>query len=152
IPIGLLSIGAIDFGIIVDGAIIVAENVARQLGEATERHPRPNVVQAVLAAVLEMERSVFFSVMMIIVAYLPLLSLTRIEGLLFRPMAITMVYALIGSLVFALFILPVLATYFFRGGYREWENPFLLVVKPAYLWTIRSLLAMRWIVVAVVIG
>src|SRR5262249_8813307 len=99
IPIGLLSIGAIDFGIIVDGTIIMAENIARRLGESTHRAEingeRPHTLQIVLAAVLEMERSVFFSIMMIVVAYLPLLSLTRIEGLLFRPMALTMVYALI---------------------------------------------------------
>ncbi|HEX3313789.1 MAG TPA: efflux RND transporter permease subunit, partial [Gemmataceae bacterium] len=151
IPIGLLSIGAIDFGIIVDGAIIVAENIARRLGEATEREAKPHVLQVVLGAILEMERSVFFSVLMIIVAYLPLLSLTRIEGLLFRPMAITMVYALLGSLVFALFILPVLATFLFRNGYREWENPLLYLVKPLYQRMIQGLMVFRWFVLAGVI-
>jgi cobalt-zinc-cadmium resistance protein CzcA len=157
IPIGLLSIGAIDFGIIVDGAIIMAENIARRLGEATHRaeehgEPRPHTLQVVLAAVLEMERSVFFSVVMIIVAYLPLLSLSRIEGLLFRPMALTMVYALIGALVFALFVLPVLATYFYRNGYREWENPLLVLAKPMYAKTIQGLIAIRWAVLATVLG
>jgi cobalt-zinc-cadmium resistance protein CzcA len=98
-----------------------------------------------------MERSVFFSVVMIIVAYLPLLSLTHIEGLLFRPMALTMVYALIGALVFALFVLPVLATYLFRYGYHEWENPLLTIVKPLYAWSIRGLMAMRWVVLAAVL-
>ena len=106
IPIGLLSIGAIDFGIIVDGAVIVAENIARRLGEATRRDGRPNVFQVVLAASLEVERPVFFSMLMVMVAYVPLLSLTSIEGLLFRPMALTMVFALVGALLFAIFVVP----------------------------------------------
>src|SRR5205085_9587961 len=106
----------------------------------------------ILAAVLEMERSVFFSILMIVVAYLPLLSLTRIEGLLFRPMALTMVYALLGALVFALFVLPVLATYFYRHGYEEWENPLLTVVRPLYVLTIRALLACRWVVLVAVVA
>jgi cobalt-zinc-cadmium resistance protein CzcA len=151
IPIGLLSIGAIDFGIIVDGAIIVAENIARHLGEASHGGRRPNVPRVVLKATLEMERPVFFSVLMIVVAYLPLLSLTSIEGLLFRPMALTMVYALGGSLLFALFVVPVLATILFRNGYQEWENPLLALARPVYALALRVLLAFRWLVVGAVI-
>lgn len=151
IPIGLLSIGAIDFGIIVDGAIILAENIARRLGQATEREGgKPNVFKTVLQASLEVERSVFFSIMMIIVAYLPLLSLTSIEGLLFRPMALTMVFAMIGALIFALFVVPVLAVIIFRGGYHEWENPLLLAVRPLYAATLRALLAGRWLAMGAV--
>jgi cobalt-zinc-cadmium resistance protein CzcA len=148
IPIGLLSIGAIDFGIIVDGAIIVAENIARRLGEKQHRGEPFSVPQTVLAAALEMERPVFYSVLMIVIAYLPLLSLTRIEGLLFRPMAVTMVYALGGALLFALFSVPVLATYLFRHGYHEWENPLLAAARWCYHHVIRACLAMRWFVVA----
>ncbi len=102
----------------------------------------------VLAAVQEMERSVFFSVLMVAVAYLPLLSLTSIEGLLFRPTALTMVYALAGSLLFALFVIPVLAVLLFRGGYREWENPLLRAARPVYALTLRAMLAGRWWVAA----
>ena len=151
IPIGLLSIGAIDFGIIVDGAVIVAENIARRLGEEEHRGARPNVFRVVLAAAREMERPVFFSVLMVGVAYLPLLSLTSIEGLLFRPMALTMVYALTGSLLFALFVIPVLATILFRRGYREWENPLLKWARPPYAATLRLLFRARWLVVAAVL-
>lgn len=184
IPIGLLSIGAIDFGIIVDGAVIVAENIARRLGEATSgsrsegrgtldrngtTEPEPgdngqyanhksarplrplDVPRIVLNAALEMERPVFFSVLMVAIAYLPLLSLTSIEGLLFRPMALTMVYALGGSLLFALFVIPVLATFLFRRGYREWENPALALARPVYATALRGLLKVRWLVVAGVI-
>jgi cobalt-zinc-cadmium resistance protein CzcA len=151
IPIGLLSIGAIDFGIIVDGAIILAENVARRLGEASHRERKPNVFKVVLKAATEIERPVFFSIIMIVVAYLPLLSLTSIEGLLFRPMALTMVYALIGALIFTLFVVPVLATILFRNGYQEWENPLLTLARPAYAAVIRAMLAGRWLVVAAVV-
>lgn len=148
IPIGLLSIGAIDFGILVDGAVIMAENIARRLGEASRRTERPDVLKVVLAASQEVERPVFFSMLMVMAAYLPLLSLTSIEGLLFRPMALTMVYALAGSLLFALFVVPVLATIMFRHGYREWDNPLLLLARPIYAASLRGLIACRWLVVA----
>jgi cobalt-zinc-cadmium resistance protein CzcA len=151
IPIGLLSIGAIDFGIIVDGAIIIAENIARHLGEASHRHEKPNVFQTILDASKEMERPVFFSVMMIVVAYLPLLSLSSIEGLLFRPMALTMVFALFGALLFALFVVPALALVFFRNGYQEWENPVLRIVRPAYAAILRTLIKFRFIAIGCVV-
>lgn len=151
IPIGLLSIGAIDFGIIVDGAIIMAENIARRLGHASEHERKPNVPRIVLAAAIEVERPVFFSIIMIVVAYLPLLSLQSIEGLLFRPMALTMVYALAGALLFALFVVPVVATIIFRKGYSEWENPVLKAVRPIYGAALRFLLTFRWFALATVI-
>jgi len=154
IPIGLLSIGAIDFGIIVDGAIIMGEHLARRLGEATranrldpESHPF-NPFATVLKAAQEVERTVFFSILMIIVAYLPLLSLTRIEGLLFRPMALTMVFTMIGALLFSLFVVPVMSVAVFQRGYREWENPLLRWLRPLYGATIQRLLQLRWWVVA----
>src|SRR5205085_7040968 len=125
IPIGLLSIGAIDFGIIVDGAVIMADSIAERLGAARREGSRLSLSKTVLTAAAEVERPIFFSVLMIVGAYLPLLTLTRIEGLLFRPMALTLVFALIGALLFALFLVPVLATIFFRRGYLEWENPLL---------------------------
>jgi len=151
IPIGLLSVGAIDFGIIVDGAVIMAEHIARRLGETRAPRSGLSVSQVILEAAKDIERPVFFSVLMIMVAYLPLLSLTSIEGLLFRPMALTMVFALLGSLVFALFVVPVLAAMMFRDGYEEWENPVLLALRPAYQAVLRALLALRWLVAAAVV-
>ncbi len=151
IPIGLLSVGAIDFGIIVDGAVIMAEHIARRLGEAQERRDGRSVSKVILEAALEMERPVFFSVLMIVVAYLPLLSLTSIEGLLFRPMALTMAYALVGALLFSLFVVPVLATLIFRDGYEEWENPLLRLARPVYVAALRGMIAGRWFVLAAVV-
>ena len=86
------------------------------------------------------------------VAFLPLLSLTRIEGLLFRPMAMTILFALLGGLIFALVLVPVLASFLFRHGYREWENPLLRWFTPVYAWIIRGLLKMRWLVATVSIA
>lgn len=151
IPIGLLSIGAIDFGIIVDAAVIVADNVAHRLGQLGPGANSKRVRLTVLTAVLEVERPVFFSVLMIVSVHLPLLTLTRIEGLLFRPMAITIVFALIGALVFALFVVPVLTTYFFPHGYREWDNPVLKLLRPLYAGVVRLLLRLRWLVAAAVL-
>lgn len=151
IPIGLLSVGAIDFGIIVDGAVIMAEHIARRLGEAKQRGDTRSVPKLVLAAAHEIERPVFFSVLIIMVAYLPLLSLSSIEGLLFRPMALTMVFALLASLLFALFVVPVLASIVFRHGYGEWENPLLALGRPVYGFLLRQLLVFRWLVLGAVV-
>ncbi|MDD2770268.1 MAG: CusA/CzcA family heavy metal efflux RND transporter [Methylococcus sp.] len=138
IPIGLLSIGAIDFGIIVDGAVVMAENIARRLDERERQEQPASVAHTVLSAALEVERPVFFSILMILGAFLPLLTLTHIEGLLFRPMALTIVFALGGALLSALFVVPVLATLFFRKGFREWDNPVLHWLTERY----RSLLTL----------
>jgi cobalt-zinc-cadmium resistance protein CzcA len=145
IPIGLLSIGAIDFGIIVDGAVIMAENIARRLGESGRRDAR-GTFTIIRGAALDMQRPVFISVMLIMVAFLPLLSLTRIEGLLFRPMALTILFALMGALIFALILVPVLATFLFKHGYQEWENPLLHWFTPIYIHSVELLLKARWLV------
>jgi cobalt-zinc-cadmium resistance protein CzcA len=145
IPIGLLSIGAIDFGIIVDGAVIMAENIARRLGESGRRDPR-GTLAIIRGAALDMQRPVFISVLLIMMAFLPLLSLTRIEGLLFRPMALTILFALLGALIFALVLVPVLASFLFRRGYREWENPLLRWITPPYIHSVEYLLKVRWLV------
>lgn len=150
IPIGLLSIGAIDFGIIVDGAIIMAENIARRLGEARASGAVIDVRNVVRKAALEVERAVFFSVLMIVAAFLPLMSLTKIEGLLFRPMALTMVFALVGALLFAMLLVPVLATLFYRKGYQEPHNPVLDFLQWGYARLLQGLLAVRWLTLAVV--
>jgi cobalt-zinc-cadmium resistance protein CzcA len=154
IPIGLLSIGAIDFGIIVDGVVIIAENIARRLDEAGHEpeHERSGIAQIVLAATLEVERPVFFSLLMILSAFLPLLTLTHIEGLLFRPMALTIVFALAGAALFALFVVPVLATLLFRKGYRDWENPVLVWLSIRYAALLSWLMRHRWLAVGSAAG
>jgi cobalt-zinc-cadmium resistance protein CzcA len=146
IPLGLLSLGAIDFGIIVDGAVIVADHIAHRLGKLPPGSSRRLVRRTILSATLEVQRPVFFAVLMIIGVHIPLLTLVRIEGLLFRPMAIMIVCALVGCLIFALLIVPVLASILLARGYREWENPLLRVGRPAYRWLVGWLVHLRWIV------
>ncbi len=151
IPIGLLSVGAIDFGIIVDGAVIMADQVAHRLAAERARGQHWSVPRTVLAAALEVERPVFFSVLMIIGAYLPLLTLTSIEGLLFRPMALTIVFALVGALLFSLFVVPALAVMFFRRGYDDYENPVLTWCRPLYGRAVAALLRHRFVVLVGVV-
>ncbi|MGN6107187.1 MAG: efflux RND transporter permease subunit [Kofleriaceae bacterium] len=152
IPIGLLSVGAIDFGIIVDGAVIMAENIARQLGARGRGATPGDVLRAIRDAALEVESPLFVSMFLIIMAYLPLLTLTRIEGLLFRPMAMTIVFALLGALVFALLVVPVVAALVFRRGYREWDNPLLERFKRIYARWLRRLLHLRYQVAVLAVG
>jgi cobalt-zinc-cadmium resistance protein CzcA len=144
ISVGLLSLGALDFGIIVDGAVIMAENIARRVGALPKPVTRAQVDGAIRAAALEVESPLFLSMFLIIAAYLPLLTLTSIEGLLFRPMAITIVFALGGALVFALLGVPVLATFVFRHGEGEWENPLLHWFVPRYGRILHAVLRLRW--------
>ena len=150
IPIGLLSIGAIDFGIIVDGSVIMAEAIARRLGES-QRRDFKGIFAVIRETALDMFKPVFVSVMLVMIAFLPLLSLTSIEGLLFRPMAMTILFALQGGLIFALFLVPVLSTFLFRHGYSEWENPVLRWIKPGYAWTVEILLKTRFLVATLAI-
>lgn len=141
IPIGLLSIGAIDFGIIVDGAVVMTENIARRLDEQGE--DAPPSLEVIYRAALEVERPVFFSLLMILGAFLPLLTLTHIEGLLFRPMAMTIVFALVGALISAIIIVPVLATFFYKNGFKEWHNPVVAWLTVHYRRTLEYLLVRR---------
>jgi cobalt-zinc-cadmium resistance protein CzcA len=107
----LMSLGAIDFGLIVDGSVVMIENVVRRRAEL----PGRSVDETVHAAAREVARPIVFAVMIITVVYLPLLSLQGVEGKLFRPMALTVIFALIASLVLTLTLMPVLATYLLRG-------------------------------------
>ena len=128
IPANLLSLGALDFGIIVDATLIMVEHILHTLHE---RQSLPSfqsgggVLTAIRDAALEVERPIFFSLMIIISAYIPLFTLERVERKLFTPMAFTVCYALLGSMLLALTLIPVLATYLFRKGAHSWENPIL---------------------------
>ncbi len=152
IPIGLLSIGAIDFGILVDGAVIMVDNLAHHLTERKRSGLNVSVKATILNSAFEVERPIFFSTLMIICAYLPLLSLTSIEGLLFRPMALTVVYALLGAVLFSLFVIPSLAGFLLRDGYGDWENPLLQWSRPVYAALLRVLIQLRWVVAAGVVA
>ena len=116
IPANLLSLGAMDFGIIVDGAVIVVENVFRRLARRSTPRTRCRSKQLIEEAALQVGRPTFFSMLIIIIAHLPIFTLQRHEGRIFAPMAYTVVSALIGSLLFSLTLVPLLCYAFMRRG------------------------------------
>lgn len=119
VSLSLLSIGALDFGIIVDGTIVMVERIIRGLEGDPHRDPRETIV----VAAVEAQRPIVYSMLVIIAAYIPLLTLQRVERRLFMPMALTVCYALLGSLLLALTLIPALATYLFRGRTRILHHP-----------------------------
>jgi len=130
IPANLLSIGAIDFGMIVDGGVVMVENIFR---EVAARHGETfNLTDVIRGAARDVERPIFYASAIIIAGYLPIYSLTGPSGRLFRPMADTMSFALIGSLLFSLTVLPVLCAYFLRKGVKEPTVPLFDRVRDAY--------------------
>jgi heavy metal efflux system protein len=125
----LLSIGAIDFGIIIDGTIVMVENIYRELGE---RHGQAfDIREVLLAAARDVDRPIFYSVAVIIAGYLPIYALTGPAGLLFRPMANTMAFALVGALILTLTVVPVLAASVLKGS-KDRRNPVFEWVRDMY--------------------
>jgi heavy metal efflux system protein len=132
IPANLLSLGALDFGIIVDGTLVMVEHIAHHLQEQQASGKRFTVFETIRNAALEVESPIFFSLLIIISAYIPLFTLERVERRLFTPMAYTVCYALLGSMLLALTLIPTLATYLFRNGCKTWDNPVLRWLYNAY--------------------
>jgi cobalt-zinc-cadmium resistance protein CzcA len=129
IPANLLSLGALDFGMVVDGAVVMVENIVRHLSYQDEtRTPQ----QKIQIAAHEVQRPVFYAIAIIITAYLPIFTLESVEGRLFKPLAWTVAFALLGALVFSIVVAPVLSSVFFRKGAREWHNPFMEFLKTRY--------------------
>src|SRR6202171_3061289 len=130
IPANLMSLGALDFGMVVDGAVVMVENIVRHLGyrEGDTKSPGTRIREAGH----EVQRPVFFAIAIIITAYLPIFTLERVEGRLFKPMAWTVAFALLGALIFSMLIAPVLASVFFRKGVHEWRNPVMDYLKNSY--------------------
>jgi cobalt-zinc-cadmium resistance protein CzcA len=126
----LMSLGAIDFGLIVDGSVVMIENIVRRLGQA--RAPGQSKDDVIRDAGREVARPVFFAVLIIIIVYLPILTLEGVEGKMFRPMALTVVFALIGSLVLALTLMPVLASLGFKANTGEHEPRLVHWLKDLY--------------------
>jgi cobalt-zinc-cadmium resistance protein CzcA len=140
IPANLLSLGALDFGMVVDGSVVMIENMVRHLNiKGDTRSP----MQKISNAAHEVLRPVFFARGIIITAYLPIFTLQAVEGRLFKPMAWTVTFALIGALLFAILVAPVLASLFFRKDANEWENPLLLWLTGHYRTAVRSAILHR---------
>ncbi|PJJ83859.1 efflux RND transporter permease subunit [Mucilaginibacter auburnensis] len=123
IPANLLSLGAIDFGIIVDGACVMAEHLIRRYRNVTPEERKAGIVGITLAAAQEVGREIFFSVTIIILAYTPILLMTRVEGKLFSPMALTLAFAVIGSMLAALTFIPVIISFLYRKNIDDINKP-----------------------------
>ena len=136
IPANLLSLGALDFGMVVDGTVVIIENIVRHFSMASSAQKSP--MEIIRDAVMEVLRPVFYARAIIIAAYLPIFTLQSVEGRLFKPMAWTVSFALLGALIFAVLIAPVLALMVFGHGVREWPNPVMAFLSKKYR------VAVRW--------
>jgi heavy metal efflux system protein len=137
IPANLLSLGALDFGMVVDGAVVMIENIERHLSHEQNGDGPKGMVEAIRRAAHEVQRPVFYAIAIIITAYLPIFTLQRVEGRLFRPMAWTVAFALLGALLFSMLVAPVLSTLLFRKGVREWRNPAMSLLTDRYRKAVR---------------
>jgi cobalt-zinc-cadmium resistance protein CzcA len=147
IPANLLSLGALDFGMVVDGSVVIMENIVRHFSlSATSQK---STMARVRDAVREVIRPVFYARGIIITAYLPIFTLQSVEGRLFKPMAWTVSFALLGALVFSIMIAPVLAYMQFRNGVSEWHNPVMEFLRVRYRLAVRRAIEHRWLTVGV---
>ncbi len=149
----LMSLGAIDFGLIVDGAVIVVENCLRQLGMAQHKHGRLLTLSERLKVVTSATKEVFspavFGILIIMLVYLPLFALSGVEGKMFQPMAFTVVAALIGALIFAVTFVPAAIAVFVRGKVDESENAVMRGVKKIYKPLLNLSLKLPWLMVSI---
>jgi cobalt-zinc-cadmium resistance protein CzcA len=152
IPANLLSLGALDFGMVVDGAVVMVENIIRHLTHARRETASGHVkttAEIIREACHEVQRPVFYAIAIIITAYLPIFTLQRVEGRLFRPMAWTVAFALLGAMTFSILIAPVLAATFFKKGVKETRNPVMDFLTERYRRRLRWAVHHRWVVAIV---
>ncbi|MFY9680971.1 MAG: CusA/CzcA family heavy metal efflux RND transporter [Candidatus Sulfotelmatobacter sp.] len=135
IPANLLSLGALDFGVIVEGAVVLIENIVRQLSHSDGTRSSNEIIGF---ASHEVQRPVFYAIVITITSFLPIFTLQRVEGRLFHPMAWTVAFALLGALLFSIVVAPVFASFAFAKGTREWSNPVMTYVIEKYG------VALRW--------
>jgi len=152
----LMSLGAIDFGLIVDGAVVMVENIIRHLAEKQHQLQRRLTAleraHEVLISAKEVANPMFFGVCIITVVYFPILALTGIEGKMFKPMALTVILALIGSLVLALTLMPALCSFLLGGNLQEKDSFLVVWAKRLYAPVLRVALRFRWIVTGGAVG
>src|SRR6202047_5133716 len=155
IPANLLSLGALDFGMVGDGAVVMMENIIRHLvrdrGPGNGR-PAKSTGEIIREACHEVQRPVFYAIAIIITAYLPIFTLQRVEGRLFRPMAWTVAFALLGAMTFSILIAPVLAATFFPQGVHERRNLIMDFLAEQYRRRLRWAVHHRWIVACVALA
>src|SRR5271156_6461255 len=146
IPANLLSLGALDFGMVVDGSVVIIENIVRHF--SLPGNAGKTGFERIRGAVFEVLRPVFYARAIIITAYLPIFTLQSVEGRLFKPMAWTVSFALLGALVFSILIAPVLAEIVFRRGVTEWRNPVMEFIRNKYRTSLRWAVEHRKVMLA----
>jgi len=149
VPANLLSLGALDFGMVVDGAVVMVENIIRHLGHNGDVQKTP--MERIREAAHEVQRPVFYAIAIIITAYLPIFTLQRVEGRLFKPMAWTVAFALLGALLFSVLLAPVLSGFFFSKGASEWHNPVVEFLRKNYRHAVRWAVEHRSVTVGVAV-
>jgi heavy metal efflux system protein len=147
IPANLLSLGALDFGMVVDGAVVMVENIVRHLSRHGEENKTPR--QRIFEAAHEVQRPVFYAITIIITAYVPIFTLQRVEGRLFKPMAWTVAFALLGAITFSMMVAPALASLLFPRGTREWRNPLMTWLTGKYRDALRLAIRIRYVTASV---
>src|SRR5580700_9180586 len=147
IPANLLSLGALDFGMVVDGAVVMVENIVRHLGKGSKEGKTPK--QQIFESAHEVQRPVFYAIAIIITAYLPIFTLQRVEGRLFKPMAWTVAFALLGAIIFSIVIVPALSSLFYPRGTKEWHNPIMVWLTRMYRRALRVAVHYRYVTVGV---
>jgi len=152
----LMSLGAVDFGLIVDGAVVMAENIVRLLAQRQHHFGRlltkEERLHTILAACKQVGTPTVFGVAIITIVYLPMFTLTGIEGKMFTPMAFTVVFALIGALLLALTVVPVLCSFFMTAKVGEEDNVLIRFAKRVYAPVLQFSLRMRWLMSALAVG
>ena len=148
IPANLLSLGALQLWMVVDGAVVMVPNIVRHLGH---RDPASSIMDRIRAAAHEVQRPVFYAITIIISGYLPIFTLQRVEGRLFRPMTWTVAFALLGAIVFSITIAPVLASFLFRKETPEWQNPVIVWLTKRYRQALGWSIHHRWVMLGVAI-
>jgi heavy metal efflux system protein len=146
IPANLLSLGALDFGMVVDGAVVMVENVVRHLHLRQSGDRSKSTVEVIREAAHEVQRPVFYAIAIIVTAYLPIFTLQRVEGRLFKPMAWTVAFALLGALLFSMLIAPVLSSFLLSGDMKEWRNPVMAFLTDRYRKAVRWAIEHRGVV------
>jgi cobalt-zinc-cadmium resistance protein CzcA len=150
IPANLLSLGALDFGMVVDGAVVMVENIIRHIGRRED--VTRSIPDGIRAAAHEVQRPVFYAITIIITAYLPIFTLQKVEGRIFKPMAWTVAFALLGALTFSILVAPALASILFRRPIREWENPALGWITGRYRSALTWSVHHCWVMVGAAAG
>ena len=146
ISANLLSLGALDFGMVVDGAVVMVENIVRHVSKQEKNEA--TILDQIRAAAREVQRPVFYAIAIIITAYLPIFTLQRVEGKLFKPMAWTVAFALLGALLFSILVAPALASLLLKKNAKQWQNPVMTFLAAGYKNNVRWAINHRWITFA----